>query len=159
MWAMVLRPPRLPSSGTKQGSGRVALTTGHQLKAGRALAGWTQAELADAAAVNVNTVRKMEACGPSVLASGLGTIRKIERAMRHVGVEFVARPDDSLGLTLHRAPARPANRGGADDARDRHPRIEEASPLVGAPHPTNGDGTTLHTGGNGARPAMDGYNT
>ena len=62
------------------------LLTGRQLKAGRALAGLSQRQLADAATLNVNTILAQEACDSATLTSGLRTIRKIEAALLKAGV-------------------------------------------------------------------------
>jgi transcriptional regulator with XRE-family HTH domain len=53
------------------------LTTGNQLKAARALAGISQAELAKAAEINVTTISAMEGKGAAVLGSGLDTIKAV----------------------------------------------------------------------------------
>lgn len=65
------------------------LTTGYQLKAARALVGMEQADLADRAAVSVNTIRKMEAKGAATLSSGLDTIKRVQSALEAAGVEFL----------------------------------------------------------------------
>lgn len=66
------------------------LTTGNQLRASRALAGnVSQAELATAAGVNINTIRDMEARGDKTLSSRLSTIVKIQEVLEKAGVEFL----------------------------------------------------------------------
>ena len=64
------------------------LTTGNQLKAARALAGISQAQLAKAASINVTTVSAMERKGAATLASGLDTVKAIMDALEAVGIEL-----------------------------------------------------------------------
>ena len=66
------------------------LTTGNQLKAARALAGISQAQLAKAAEINVTTISAMESRKAATLRSGLDTIRAIMTALEAAGVELLA---------------------------------------------------------------------
>ena len=65
------------------------LTTGNQLKAARALAGFDQATLAERAAVNVNTIRNMESKAGGTLTSGMDIVRKVQAALEAAGIEFL----------------------------------------------------------------------
>ena len=65
------------------------LTTGNQLKAARALAGLSQAQLAAAAGVNVTTISAMEGKGAATLGSGLDTIWAVMTALENAGVELL----------------------------------------------------------------------
>jgi transcriptional regulator with XRE-family HTH domain len=65
------------------------LSTGNQLKAARALVGLDQAAVAERAKVNVNTIRNMEAKGPSILTSGVDVVRRIQAVLEAAGVEFL----------------------------------------------------------------------
>ena len=65
------------------------LITGNQLKAARALADLDQHELADLAAINVNTIRNMEARGAEPITSSAVTIRKVQLALEARGIEFL----------------------------------------------------------------------
>lgn len=67
----------------------MALTTGNQLKAARALAGINQEGLASSAGVNVNTIRNMEGRGGEMLVSGFDTVSRVQRALEAAGVEFL----------------------------------------------------------------------
>ena len=60
------------------------LSTGNQLKAARALAGFDQAGLAERASVNVNTIRNMESKGGNTLTSGFDVVRKVQAALEAV---------------------------------------------------------------------------
>jgi transcriptional regulator with XRE-family HTH domain len=64
------------------------LIFGNQLKAARALAGVEQQELADAASVHVNTIRKMEAKGDEEITSAADVLRRVQSAFERWRVEF-----------------------------------------------------------------------
>lgn len=65
------------------------LTTGNQLKAARALAGMEQKEVAEAAGVNVNTIRNMEASAASPIAGRAQSVQAVQRALERAGIEFL----------------------------------------------------------------------
>jgi transcriptional regulator with XRE-family HTH domain len=65
------------------------LTTGNQLKAGRALAGMDQGTLASRAGVNINTISAMEKRGALMLTSGLDKIRAVMDVLEAEGIEFL----------------------------------------------------------------------
>ncbi|RVD16277.1 hypothetical protein EN833_08465 [Mesorhizobium sp. M4B.F.Ca.ET.190.01.1.1] len=65
------------------------LTTGNQLKAARALVGMEQQEAASAAGVHVNTIRSMEAAGPSAIAGRAQNVQSVQRALESAGIEFL----------------------------------------------------------------------
>jgi inactivated superfamily I helicase len=65
------------------------LVTGNQLKAARALVEVEQQELADAASVHVNTIRKMEAKGWAEITSAADVLRRVQTTLERFGVEFL----------------------------------------------------------------------
>jgi DNA-binding XRE family transcriptional regulator len=65
------------------------LSTGNQLRAGRALAGMDQADLAKRAGVHVNTIRTMEGKGEAMLKSALDVVTRVQSALEAAGVEFL----------------------------------------------------------------------
>ena len=75
------------------------LSTGRQLKAARALAGWDQQNLADAAGLAVNTVRRLEAADGPIRAN-TETLRKVQGALEAAGVEFIAENGGGPGVRL-----------------------------------------------------------
>jgi transcriptional regulator with XRE-family HTH domain len=83
----------------------MALATGNQLKAARALAGVNQQEVADNAGVNVNTIRNMEARGAKPITSGAVTVRNVQLALEALGIEFLnhARPGVRLSIPSERS--------------------------------------------------------
>lgn len=75
------------------------LTTGNQLKAARALAGFDQNALAERASVNVNTIRNMESKAGNTLTSGVDIVRKVQAALEAAGVEFLNHGRPGVRLT------------------------------------------------------------
>jgi transcriptional regulator with XRE-family HTH domain len=88
------------------------LATGNQLKAARALAGIDQHDLAKLAAINVNTIRNMEARGAEPITSSAVTVRKVQLALEALGIEFLnhARPGVRLKIRTESTPRRPTRR-------------------------------------------------
>jgi transcriptional regulator with XRE-family HTH domain len=86
----------------------MALVTGNQLKAARALAGVDQQQVADSAGVNVNTIRNMEARGTEPITSSAVTVRNVQIALEALGIEFLnhARPGVRLSISSEKEGAR-----------------------------------------------------
>lgn len=102
------------------------LTTGYQLKAGRALVGMEQADLAERSGVAVTTIRKMEWKGAETLSSGLDTIRRVQSALEAAGVEFLnhgqpgvrlAKLGPTLTVARDQAVSVEQQKANADEAR------------------------------------------
>lgn len=79
----------------------MSLEISRQIKAARALLAWGQEELADAAGVNVQTVKRMEGMDGPVRGHP-DTVRKIQRAMESAGVEFLG--EGAPGVRLKKMP-------------------------------------------------------
>jgi DNA-binding XRE family transcriptional regulator len=77
------------------------LSTGRQLRAGRVLAGLSQAELAKRAQVNVNTIISMEKKDLAELTSAFDVVRRVARALEESGVVFTN--GDEPGVKLRKA--------------------------------------------------------
>jgi len=88
----------------------MALTTGNQLKAARALAGVDQQQIADSAGVNVNTIRNMEARGAEPITSSAVTIRNVQLALEALGIEFLNHAQPGVRLIVPSDPVRPSKR-------------------------------------------------
>ena len=74
-----------------------------EIRAGRALLGWTQLQLAKAASIGVATVRRLEGADSEIRGSA-GTVWKVQKALEEAGIEFI--PADELkgpGVRLRRA--------------------------------------------------------
>ncbi len=80
------------------------MLTGAQIRAGRALVRWTVEELAKAASVGFQTVRRAEANdGPvNMLPNNEKAIRS---ALESAGVEFIAENGGGAGVRLQKAKA------------------------------------------------------
>lgn len=78
------------------------IVDGAQIRAGRALVGWHQTELAAAAGVHWNSVLALEKMGPispGKRESRKATISRVERALEEAGVVIHATP---VGVFLKR---------------------------------------------------------
>jgi transcriptional regulator with XRE-family HTH domain len=75
----------------------LAVITGRQLKAVRALIGWEQTDLAKKAGVAISTVRRMESF-PGEIGARTATLSLVQRALERAGIEFLN--DDQPGLRL-----------------------------------------------------------
>lgn len=69
------------------------MITSRQIRAGRALLNWTQQQVADAAIVSLNAVRRLEKEEGDPRVS---TVLSVEQALRKAGIEFLA--DDGVRL-------------------------------------------------------------
>jgi transcriptional regulator with XRE-family HTH domain len=68
----------------------MAFITGEQIRAGRALLGWEQNELAERANVSLKTIKRMEATSGVVDARSDWSVK---RALELAGIEFVGEHD------------------------------------------------------------------
>ncbi|MBV8845302.1 MAG: helix-turn-helix transcriptional regulator [Bryobacterales bacterium] len=73
------------------------MITGRQVRAARALAGWTQPDLATAAGISVIAVKNIER---GISDPRQSTIAAIERAFRDKGVVFLDIDDGGEGVQL-----------------------------------------------------------
>jgi ribosome-binding protein aMBF1 (putative translation factor) len=73
----------------------IARTTAAQIRAGRALLGWSAAQLAQAAGVSWKTVQRAEA-GQGVPRMTVTTLEKVQGALEAAGVSFIP-ADGALG--------------------------------------------------------------
>mgnify|MGYP002631603281 CR=1 FL=1 len=74
--------------------------TGNQIKAARSLLGMTQAQLAEAAAVSIPTIKRAEGSG-AVVASA-AAVAAIRAALEAAGVEFISPNGGGAGVRLAR---------------------------------------------------------
>ena len=73
------------------------MVTREQCKAGRALVGWSQTDLADAADVGLSTVRDFETGKRTPINNNLSAIKS---ALEAAGVEFIAQNGGGPGVRL-----------------------------------------------------------
>lgn len=72
--------------------------TGNQLSAARALLGWTQKQLSEAAGVSVPTIKRAE--GASKTVASAESIRQLVAALERAGVEFISENGHGIGVRL-----------------------------------------------------------
>jgi predicted transcriptional regulator len=73
------------------------MITSRQIKAARALLGWSQQVLADRAIVSANAVIRLER---GTVDSRLSTLTAVQRALRKGGIEFIAADTKGEGVRL-----------------------------------------------------------
>jgi transcriptional regulator with XRE-family HTH domain len=73
-----------------------------QIKAARALLGWSQDQLAAAANVSIPTIKRLEA-NDGLLGGRADTGAKIEAALKRAGVEFIDENGGGPGVRLRNA--------------------------------------------------------
>ncbi len=75
------------------------MISARQLRAARALVGWGQKDLAEAAGLSLPTIQRMETLG--LHRSAAGNVEKVQRALEAAGIEFT--DDDAPGVRLRPA--------------------------------------------------------
>jgi predicted transcriptional regulator len=79
------------------------MVTARQIRAARALLGWSQQELADRAIVSTNAVIRLER---NAVDSRVSTVTALQRALAKGGIEFIAADDiKGEGVRLARPPS------------------------------------------------------
>jgi transcriptional regulator with XRE-family HTH domain len=71
-----------------------------QIKASRALLGWSAAELAKRSAVGATTLRRYEMIG-GVPSANLSVLMKLKSTLEAAGIEFTGDPLVNPGVTLN----------------------------------------------------------
>lgn len=74
--------------------------TGNQLKAARALIGWSQAQVAEAANLSIPTVKRAE--GQAALSASTDAIAAIQAALEAAGVMFLPENGNGPGVALRK---------------------------------------------------------
>jgi transcriptional regulator with XRE-family HTH domain len=82
------------------------MISSRQMKAARALLGWDQRRLAEAAGISIPTVRRMEASGES-MRGNVDSLVKIVEALERAGIDLIgpdaASPGGGRGVRLKAA--------------------------------------------------------
>lgn len=68
-----------------------------QIKAARALLGWSQADLAHASGISEPTLKRLEASNAEYLGGRPSTATAIQRALEDAGVMFLANGQNTSG--------------------------------------------------------------
>lgn len=77
------------------------MMTANQLRAARALIGWEQSKVAEAAGISLPTIKRMEgSAGP--VRGNYETVSKVKRALEAAGIEFIAENGGGAGVRLRR---------------------------------------------------------
>ena len=85
----------------QKGSIGIFLTTVEQLRAARALLGWSQTELASRAGLSLPTVKRVEGgFGPNVSEEAR---LKLQHALEAAGLEFLDENDAGLGVRFRKS--------------------------------------------------------
>ena len=85
-----------------QKGSRESLATVGQIRAARALLGWSQTELASRAGLSLPTVKRVEGdFGPHVTEQ---TRVKLKRALENAGIEFIDENGGGPGVRLRKPP-------------------------------------------------------
>lgn len=76
------------------------MITGSQIRAARALLGWSQQDLADKSLLSETAILKLETQSAD---SRTSTLIKVRKSLEDAGIEFINRPDGAAGvLVKHR---------------------------------------------------------
>jgi transcriptional regulator with XRE-family HTH domain len=70
-----------------------------QIRAARALLGWSQVELARAAGVGIATLQRIEQ-NEGVVKGNFSTVLKIQRALEEAGIQFIDDEAGEIGIRL-----------------------------------------------------------
>ncbi|WP_374469626.1 multiprotein-bridging factor 1 family protein [Phenylobacterium sp.] len=81
------------------------MVTARQIRAARALLGWSQQQLADRAIVSTNALNRLER---GLVDSRASTLSAVEKALVRGGVEFIAADSKGEGVRLRE----PSSEGG-----------------------------------------------
>ena len=73
------------------------MITGGQIKAARALVGWTARDLAAKAEIGFSTLIRLESAD-GVPSGNIKTIDAVKKALEDAGVEFTGTPDSQAGV-------------------------------------------------------------
>ncbi len=70
---------------------------GRQIRAARAMLGWSREELLDASGISMSALLRMEG---NMADSRSSTLNKVVKALSLAGIEFVTRDDGAIGVIL-----------------------------------------------------------
>ncbi len=73
------------------------MITARQIRAARALLGWSQQQLADKAIVSLNALARLE---NGSVDSRVSTLQAVEKALMKAGVEFLSAGEKGEGVRL-----------------------------------------------------------
>ena len=77
------------------------MISSEQIKAARALLGWSAAKLSMTSGVGLTTIRRYEMT-PGVPQANVNRLSLLRRTLEQAGIEFTGDPAINPGVTLHR---------------------------------------------------------
>ncbi len=77
------------------------MISGAQIRAARALLGWTQNRLAISSGVSHPTIQRMESSGTG--RSAAGNVQKVEITLEAAGIEFIEENGGGIGVRFRNA--------------------------------------------------------
>ena len=77
------------------------MLTAEQIRAARAMLGWSSNELCERAEVSRRTLVKLEASN-GIPAATTTTLGKIKATLEAAGIEFIGTPDDGPGIRIRK---------------------------------------------------------
>jgi ribosome-binding protein aMBF1 (putative translation factor) len=89
--------PEMPVATPPSRPQPVVMPTGEQIRAARAMLGWSVATLASRAGVSWRTIQRAEAAGDQVPRMHIATVEKIQGALEAEGIEFLRAGQRSNG--------------------------------------------------------------
>lgn len=84
-------------------NGSMMSITSEQVRAARALLRWEQRDLAEASAVSLPSIKRLEV-SPGPLAAQPRTVAAIRQALEEAGIIFVAENGEGAGVRLRKRP-------------------------------------------------------
>ena len=78
---------------------RMSILHASQLKAARALIGWSQDKLAEESGVSSPTIKRMEN-SDSIVRGHAESVWKVQQCLESAGVEFISEGDAGVGVRL-----------------------------------------------------------
>lgn len=76
------------------------MITGAQVRAAKALIGWSGNDLSKKAGVGLSTIRRIEGHDGLLEAASVKTLQAIQKALEFGGVEFIGSPEEGPGVRL-----------------------------------------------------------
>jgi len=70
---------------------------GRQVRAARAMLGWSREELLDAAGISMSALLRLEG---ALADTRISTLSKVVRTLNQAGIEFVSREDGAIGVMM-----------------------------------------------------------
>ena len=77
----------------------IPIVSTRQMKAARALLGWSQKDLAKGAGISIASVKRIEA-STDMISTGVWTVQKIIARLEARGIELTVETDGALGVRL-----------------------------------------------------------